>query len=133
MSCPELNHVLFYRVKSNFVSLFFHKRVPSQVHYIITRLNSGTKASPKYFHIGDRKENIIHCQMRNDASSLNLHLQQHHLSDRPSCPHCNDACESPSHYFLHCPLYNIHRQQLVDSFNLFRLIKECTARKSFTF
>jgi hypothetical protein len=82
-----------------------------------TRLNSGTKASPKYFHIGDRKENIIHCQMRNDASNLNLHLQQHHLSDRPSCPHCNDPCESPSHYFMHCPLYNIHRQQLVDSFN----------------
>jgi hypothetical protein len=46
-----------------------------------TRLNSGTKASPKYFHIGDRKENIIHCQMRNDASNINLHLQQHHLSD----------------------------------------------------
>ena len=21
------------------------------------------------------------------------------------------------HYFMHCPLYNIHRQQLVDSFN----------------
>ena len=82
-----------------------------------TRLNSGTKASPKYFHIGDRKENIIHCQMRNDASNLNLHLQQHHLSDRPSCPHCNDPCESPSHYFMHCPIYNIHRQQLVDSFN----------------
>ena len=59
----------------------------------------------------------LHCQMRNDASNLNLHLQQHHLSDRPSCPHCNDPCESPSHYFMHCPLYNIHRQQLVDSFN----------------
>jgi hypothetical protein len=52
--------------------------------------------------IGDRKENIIHCQMRNDASNLNLHLQQHHLSDRPSCPHCNDPCESPSHYCMHC-------------------------------
>jgi hypothetical protein len=49
-----------------------------------------SKASPKYFHIGDRKENITHCQMRNDASHLNLHLQQHHLSDRPSCPHCKD-------------------------------------------
>jgi hypothetical protein len=55
--------------------------------------------------------------MRNDASNLNLHLQQHHLSDRPSCPFCNDTCESPSHYFMHCPLYNVHRQQLVDSFN----------------
>jgi hypothetical protein len=86
-----------------------------------TRLNSDTKASPKYFHIGDRKENIIHCQMRNDASNLNLHLQQHHLSDRPSCTHCNDPCESSSHYFMHCPLYNIHRQQLVDSFNKLNL------------
>ena len=82
-----------------------------------TRLNSGTKASPKYFHIGDRKENIVSCQMRNDVSNLYIHLQQHHLSDIPSCPHCNDPCESPSHYCMHCPLYNIHRQQLVDSFN----------------
>jgi hypothetical protein len=63
-----------------------------------TRLNSGTNASPKYFHIGDRKENIIDCQMRNDASNLNRHLQQHHLSHRPSCPHCNNPCESPSRY-----------------------------------
>ena len=55
--------------------------------------------------------------MRNDASNLNLHLQQHHLSDRPSCPHCNDPCECPSHYFMHCPFNNIHRQQLVDYFN----------------
>jgi hypothetical protein len=39
-----------------------------------TRLNSGTNASPKYFHIGDRKENIIDCQMRNDASNLNRHF-----------------------------------------------------------
>ena len=47
---------------------------------LMTRLNSGTNASPKYFHIGDRKENIIDCQMRNDASNLNRHLQQYHLS-----------------------------------------------------
>ena len=87
-----------------------------------TRLNSGTKASPKYFHTGDRKENIIHCQMMNDASNLNIHLQQHHLFDRPSCPHCNDPCKSPSHYFMHCPLYNIHRQQFVDSFNELNII-----------
>ena len=32
---PELNHLLFHRVKSTFVSLFFYKGVPSQVHYII--------------------------------------------------------------------------------------------------
>jgi hypothetical protein len=87
------------------------------LNIIMTRLNSGTNASPKYFHIGDRKENIIHCQMRNDASNLSRHLQQHHLSHRPSCPHCNNPSESPSHYFMHCPLYNCHRQQLVDSFN----------------
>jgi hypothetical protein len=32
---PELNHLLFYRVNSTFVSLFFCKGDPSQVHYII--------------------------------------------------------------------------------------------------
>jgi hypothetical protein len=31
----ELNHLLFNRVKSTFVSLFFYKGVPSQVHYIV--------------------------------------------------------------------------------------------------
>ena len=80
-----------------------------------TRLNSGTKPRLNIFiQVTEKK---IHCQIRNDASNLNLYLQQHHLSDRPSCPHCNNPCESPSHYFMHCPLYNIHRQQLVDSFN----------------
>jgi hypothetical protein len=51
-----------------------------------------------------------------DQVHMRVHIQDI-LSDRPSCPHCNDPCESPSHYFIHCTLYNIHRQQLVDSFN----------------
>jgi hypothetical protein len=115
-----LYHVYTYTTNITYCSLYMAlSRL--QIYYYHYWLNSGTKASPKYFHIGDRKENIIHCQMRNDASNLNLHLQQHHLSDRPSCPHCNDPCESPSHYFMHCPLYNIHRQQLVDSFNKLNL------------
>ena len=84
---------------------FLTKSSPS-LSIFKTRLNSGTKASHKYFHIGDRKENIIHCQMRNDASNLNRHLQQHHLSDRSSCPHCNNTCECPSHYFGVIPLKN---------------------------
>ena len=42
-----------------------------------TRLISGTKASPKYFHIGDRKENIIHCQMRDDAITVFSHMMDH--------------------------------------------------------
>ena len=54
--------------------------------------------------------------MRNDASNLNLHLLNHHLTDSSACPHCNDPYESPSHYFIHCPHYNIHRECLKNTF-----------------
>jgi hypothetical protein len=36
------------------------------------KLNSNLKKVPEYFHIGNRKENIALCQIRNEASNLNL-------------------------------------------------------------
>jgi hypothetical protein len=81
----------------------------------MVRLNSGTKASPKYFHIGDRKENIIHCQMRNDASNLNL---------------------GPSYVRILLWFKMFKKTNYITillSNRLLRLIKECTARRSFTF
>ena len=81
------------------------------------KLNVNLKKVPEYFNIGNRKENIIHCQLRNGASNLNTHLQQHHLSDRSNCPHCNDVDEDPHHFFISCPVYNIQRQTLRNIFN----------------
>ena len=70
------------------------------------KLNSNLKKVLEYFHIGNRKENIVLCQIRNEASNLNLHLYGHHLTDRIYCPNCDSPCETPAHFFIHCPEYN---------------------------
>jgi hypothetical protein len=78
------------------------------------KLNSNLKKVPEYFHIGNRKENIALCQIRNEASNLNLHLYDQHLTDRINCPTC--PCETPAHFFMHCPEYNNQRQTLKNTF-----------------
>ena len=55
--------------------------------------------------------NIWHCQLRNEASSLNHHLFQSHLSNNSQCA-CGDAIENNFHYFYVCPLFIRHRIQL---------------------
>jgi hypothetical protein len=90
-----------------FVILSHIAKVSSLTLRLWNGLPTSTKSSPSL--------NIFKTRLHSGTKAS--HLQQHHLSDRPSCPHCNDPCESPSHYFMHCPLYNIHRQQLVDSLN----------------
>ena len=80
------------------------------------KLNSNLKNVPEYFHIGNRKENIALCQIRNEASNLNLHLYDHHLTDRMNCPNCDCPCETPEHFFIHCPEYNNQRQTLKTTF-----------------
>ena len=80
------------------------------------KLNSNLKKVPEYFHIGNRKENIALCQIRNEASNLNLHLYHHHLTDRINCPNYDCPCEIPAHFFIHCPEYNNQRQTLKNTF-----------------
>ena len=86
----------------------------------------------KYFHIGNRKGNIALCQIRTEASNLNLHLYDHHLTDRINCSNCECPCETPAHFFIHCPEYNIQRQILKNTFtklninfNLQTILSEC--------
>jgi hypothetical protein len=74
------------------------------------------KRVPEYFHIGNRKENIALYQIRNEASNLNLHLYDHHLTDIINCPNCDCPCETPAHFFMHCPEYNNQRQTLKNTF-----------------
>jgi hypothetical protein len=52
----------------------------------------------------------------NEASNLNLHLYDHHLTDRINCPNCDCPCETPAHFFMHCPEYNNQRQTLNNTF-----------------
>jgi hypothetical protein len=80
------------------------------------KLNSNLKKVPEYFHIGNRKENIAPCQIRNEASNLNLHLYHHHLTDRINCPNYDCPCEIPAHFFIHCSEYNNQRQTLKNTF-----------------
>ena len=80
------------------------------------KLNSNLKKVPEYFHIGNKKENIALCQIRNEASNLNLHLFDHHLTDIINFPNCDCPCETPAHFFIHCPEYNNQRQTLKNTF-----------------
>jgi hypothetical protein len=63
--------------------------------------------------------NIWHCQLRNEASSLNHHLFQSHLFDSSQCA-CGDAIENNFHYFYVCPLFIRHRIQLFNSLRKFQ-------------
>lgn len=61
------------------------KKVPS-FPIIKTKLkNLGVTNSCKYFNVGSRKEYILHCQLRNNASNLNAHLKVMFLSDDWLC------------------------------------------------
>lgn len=72
----------------------------------------------KYFNYGVRKENIIHCQLRNSASNLNADLYNHFLSANPICDMCGNNNETCSHFFIECPKYCVQRHlriQNIDS------------------
>ncbi len=78
------------------------------------RLDLASPRAPEYFNIGNRKENIFLCQLRCEASNLNHHLQLHHLTDNPNCPHCGDILEDNFHFIIFCPYYELQRRSLRD-------------------
>ncbi|PJE77627.1 hypothetical protein CI610_03447 [invertebrate metagenome] len=65
---------------------------------------------------GNRKENIILCQLRNNASNLNFDRFNDHLIDSPLC-RCNQGDETSYHYFFECCLYEQQRQELKQNIN----------------
>jgi exoribonuclease II len=73
-----------------------------------------SKFETSFYSIGSRTLNIWHCQLRNEASSLNHHLFQSHLYDSSQCA-CGDAIENNFLYFYVCPLFIRHRIQLLNS------------------
>ena len=85
------------------------------------KLNEDVDKSPSFYSIGSRSLNIWHCQLRNEASSLNHHLFQSHLSDSSQCA-CGDAIENNFHYFYVCPLFIRHRIQLFNSLRKFQVV-----------
>ena len=56
---------------------------------------------------GDRFLDIHHARIRIGCSQLRSQLYHNlHVVDSPACP-CGDMNESPTHYFFHCPLFNV--------------------------
>ena len=70
--------------------------------------------SETFKYSGERKINIIICQLRNSASNLNSDLFYSHLCDSPAC-RCGFPIEDSYHYFLYCPLYTNQRIRLSNS------------------
>ena len=73
------------------------------------------RKSIELFNFGKRKYNIIHCQIRNNASNLKADLYNQHLAETPMCEHCTDCIENAYHYFIVCPKYTIPRDVLFQS------------------
>jgi hypothetical protein len=73
-------------------------------------LNKNTKP-PEWFYLGERKLNIMLCQMRNACSSLKDDLFNNHVILDPKCS-CTFTNETAEHYLLHCPKYTQQRARL---------------------
>lgn len=75
----------------------------------------------KLYDFGNRKANIIHCQIRNNASNLNADLFNHFLCENSICDMCGYVSENAYHYFFVCPHYDAQRQvfiQLISNLHL---------------
>lgn len=53
----------------------------------------------KHYSFGNRKENIILCQLRNKASNLNAHLFKDFLINDSRCTNCGSESEGNMHFF----------------------------------
>jgi hypothetical protein len=54
-----------------------------------------------HYNFGIRKFNIIHCQLRNEASNLKAHLFNDFLSDNTNYPNCSSPLEDNNHFFAY--------------------------------
>ena len=70
--------------------------------------------SKKIFNYGQRDVNIIHAQLRLQCSNLKAHLLALHVIEDAQCA-CNYWFEDTNHFFFQCPLYHMHRQELVNT------------------
>ena len=59
-------------------------------------------------------------QLRGGLSSLKAHKFRHNFDDtpNPTCP-CGTAAESTQHFFFHCPIFDTHRDKLLEDINPF--------------
>ena len=81
------------------------------------KLHRDVKQVPKYYYGGNRIAQIHHTRMRLNCSTLNDFLYRCNLVDSPQC-RCGAATENASHFLLDCPLYNVQRQQYLETLDL---------------
>ena len=76
-------------------------------------LKKRTVKSPNYYSEGERRSNILLCQLRNNKSQLNFDLFNDHLIDSSKCIHCQ-APETRLHFLLECQHYKSQRNDLMN-------------------
>ena len=90
----------------------------------ISALKRGLSANdgkpPSWYSYGDRRCQIIHCQLRNNCSSLNNELYLNHVDINPIC-RCGTDYETAYHYIFNCPLHVNSRAALLDFFELLEI------------
>ena len=75
--------------------------------------NIYAKKSPCLFLRGDTKESINHSRMRMGLSALKAQRKKYHFIADSICDSCNARCETPDHFFLHCPTFVAQRQEIL--------------------
>ena len=71
-------------------------------------------------HSYDGFSERILTQIKLKLSPLRSQLFQYNLIDNPFCPECGICLETPYHFFIECPGYELHRQvffQNLDTLN----------------
>jgi hypothetical protein len=67
-------------------------------------MNIAKIKKPKPCNFGNRRVNIILCQLQNKASYLNAYLMKDHITYVPQCVCCCHDFENVN-FFLRCPKY----------------------------
>ena len=58
------------------------------------------------------KANIIHCQSKNNVSSLNADLHKDFLRENFTFENCGYQTKKVYHFFFECPCYDVERYTL---------------------
>ena len=75
-------------------------------------MNHNKKRRQKHFDFGKRKFNIIHTKLRNNCSTLNMHLHHFNLTPYPRFV-CGAYVKDNYHYLLTCPIYAVQRVRML--------------------
>ncbi len=88
--------------------------LPQESHTIDYAIGHLKRKWNPLFYKGCRSNNVKHAQLRMKCSKLNTHLYSLHVSDTAQCL-CGYHIEDTEHFLLHCPLYQISRQKMLQS------------------